>query len=85
MFITCKDARPSLEYAFSVWSPHQACYSEKNKRVQQFCKICISYAPLLTLHRDLLGLESLEDRRTVISAHLIRDLLCDKTDSLRLS
>jgi hypothetical protein len=32
----------------------------------------------------LLGLESLEDRRTVASALLIRDLLCDKTDSLHL-
>jgi hypothetical protein len=33
----------------------------------------------------LLGLESLEDRRTVASAIFIRDLLCDRIDSVNLS
>jgi hypothetical protein len=82
--------RPNLVYASSVWSPHQACHSERIERIQHnFVRYALWMLhwiadPLYDSRSALLGLESLEDRLTVTSALLIRDLLCDKTDSLHL-
>jgi hypothetical protein len=81
-----------MEYASSVWSPHQACHSERIERIQHiFVRFALRMLhwtadplPAYDSRCALLGLESLKDRRTVTSARLISDLLCDKTDSLQL-
>jgi hypothetical protein len=84
--------RPNLEYASSVWSPHQACYS--GIRIEKYNTISydllfegwtVNPLPAYDSRCALLGLESLEDRRTVASALFIRDLLCDRIDSVDLS
>jgi hypothetical protein len=83
-----------LEYASSVWYPHYACHSERIERIQHnFVRYALRMLhwtadaeplPAYDSRCALLGLESFEDRKTVASALLIRDLLCDKTDSLHL-
>jgi Reverse transcriptase (RNA-dependent DNA polymerase) len=85
--------RPNLEYASSVWSPHQACHSERIERIQhKFLRFALRMLhwtsnplPAYDSRCALLGLECLEDRRTVASALLIRDLLCNRIDSEHLS
>ena len=71
----------------------QACHSERIERIQHnFLRYALRMLhwtanplPAYDSRCALLGLESLEDRRTVPGALLIRDLLCDKTDSQHLS
>jgi Reverse transcriptase (RNA-dependent DNA polymerase) len=85
--------RPNLEYASSVWSPHQACHSERIERIQHnFLRFAlrllgwtVNPLPPYDCRCALLGLDSLEDRRTVSSALLIRDLLCGRIDSPSLT
>jgi hypothetical protein len=85
--------RPNLEYATCVWSPHQTIHTERIERVQRnFIRFALRRLPW-TVHplpnyidRCLLvGLESLADRRTVASALFARDILCGRTDSVRLA
>ncbi len=85
--------RPNLEYASCVWSPYQSSHSERIERIQHnFVRFAlrrlrwtVNPLPSYDSRCALLGLESLEDRRTIASAILIRDLLCGCIDSERLS
>jgi hypothetical protein len=61
----------NLEYASSIWSPHQACHSERIERIQH------NPLPAYDSRCALLGLESVADRRRVSSAYL----LCGRVDS----
>jgi hypothetical protein len=81
--------RPNLEYASSIWSPHQACHSERIERIQHnFVRFALrrlrwtaNPLPAYDSRCALLGLESVADRRRVSSALLVRDLLCGRVDS----
>ena len=85
--------RPNLEYASVVWSPHQACHSERIERIQHnFLRFALRMfrwtanpLPAYDSRCALLGLESIEDRRRIASALLIRDLLCGRIDSPHLT
>jgi hypothetical protein len=79
----------NLQYASSIWSPHQACHSDRIERIQHyFVRFALRRMQWTAnpLHAydsrcALLGLESVADRRRVSSALLIRDLLCGRVDS----
>jgi hypothetical protein len=82
--------RPNLEYAVCVWSPHRVCHSKRVERIQHnFVRFALRRTgnplPAYDSRCALLGLESLEDRRTMADAPFIRDLLCNRIDSAHLS
>ena len=88
-----RQLRPNLEYASVVWSPHQACHSERIERIQHnFLRFALRMfqwtanpLPAYDSRCALLGLESIEDQRMIASALLIRDLLCGRIDSPHLT